>query len=460
MDQNVQLRNLPKVDELLKRGDVAAWMDRAPREVVVEAVRCALDEARERLLSGNDADADADSIVASAFSILETSERRSLRRVINATGILLHTNLGRARLAERAARGAAEMAGNYSTLEFDMNTGERGSRHDHVSDLIARVTGAQAAMVVNNNAAATLLCLAAIGAGREIVVSRGELVEIGGSFRIPEIMELGGTVLREVGTTNQTHLYDYERAIGEQTAALLKVHTSNYRIVGFVREVGIKELAPLARSNNLPLIHDLGSGLLIDLAEHGLSEPTVGRSLADGADLVLFSGDKLLGGPQAGILVGKKKWIEQMKQHPLARVVRVDKMTLAALEETFRLYLDPQEALRSIPVLAMIAASMEDLKRRAESIIAGLGSCEGARFTVEESIGRIGGGCAPMMDVPGISVAVEPLAMNALELEIRLREQELPVIARISEGRVLLDMRTISDEETRGVGEVLLALLR
>ena len=459
MTTKEQLRNLPKVDELLKRCDVAEWMQSTVREVVVEALRQAVDETRCALLGGETPETDADAIAALARRKLADSDQRNLRRVINGTGILLHTNLGRARLADSAAVQVTEVAKGYSTLEYDLKTGQRGSRHDHVSSLIAQITGAEAAMVVNNNASATLLCLMAMASDREVIVSRGELVEIGGSFRIPEIMALGGTVLREVGTTNKTHLRDYESAIGAQTGALLKVHTSNYRIIGFTQDVPVPDLAELAHRHGLPMIHDLGSGLIMDLHEYGLDEPTVRRSLAEGADVVLFSGDKLLGGPQAGILVGKKEYIERMKRHPLARVVRVDKMTLAGLEETFRLYRDPKQACRDIPVLSMITASLPELQKKADSMVAQLSDRGNVRFSVRREVGRVGGGSAPMLDLPTIAVGVEPLDRSTADLERQLRSQEPPVIARISEGHLLLDMRTISDAEIPAVIKMLLDIL-
>ncbi len=458
MSVKEQLRNLPKVDELLKRSDVESWMQYTVREVVVDALRQALDETRAQLLAGEEADCGPDALASLARHILLEADRRSLRPVINATGILLHTNLGRARLADSATDRVAETARGYSTLEYDLKTGQRGSRHDHVSGLIARITGAEAAMVVNNNAAATLLCLMALAKDKEVVVSRGELVEIGGSFRIPEIMALGGTVLREVGSTNKTHPKDYEQAINEKTGALLKVHTSNYRIIGFTEEVGVAALSEIAHLRGLPMIHDLGSGLLVDLPEYGLDEPTVGRSLAEGADVVLFSGDKLLGGPQAGILVGKRKYIEIMKSHPLARAVRVDKMTLAGLEETFRLYRDPKQACRDVPVLSMITASLTDLEKKAESMIARLSCCRNVEFSLRREVARIGGGSAPMLDLPTIAVGIKPLDRSASDLEKQLRDREYPIIARISEGHVLLDMRTTSEPEIDPVVKVLLEL--
>ena len=457
MNINEKLRTLPKVDELIKLPEMESMISDTAREVAVEMIRESIDSIRKSILNGEDVPADDASVIRSVKEKLKATDKRNLRRVINGTGILLHTNLGRAKLADRITDNVDRVVKGYSTLEYNLESGKRGSRHDHVSELIASVTGAEAAMIVNNNASATLLCLLALAHGKEVVVSRGELVEIGGSFRVPEIMETGGTTLKEIGTTNKTHLFDYEKAIGENTAALLKVHTSNYRIVGFTSDVDVKELAVLANKHNIPMIFDMGSGLLVDMQMYGVDEPTVGKALAEGADIVLFSGDKLLGGPQAGILVGKKEYIEKMKKHALARVVRVDKMTLAAIEETFRIYRDKKQALTEIPVLAMIAKSQEALKEKAKAMIEGLGEqCVHVQFSWVEEVGRIGGGSAPMLDLKTIAVAVEPSEMKVSELEILLRKQEIPIIARIANGKLLLDMRTISEDEIPMVQKVIL----
>jgi L-seryl-tRNA(Ser) seleniumtransferase len=314
-----------------------------------------------------------------------------------------------------------------------------------VNRLIARVTGAEDAIAVNNNAAATLLCLVSLAYRKEVVVSRGELVEIGGSFRVPEIMEQGGTVLKEVGTTNKTHFADYERAIGPDTAALLKVHPSNYRVIGFTEDVPAEQLTELAHSKGLPLIYDLGSGLLEDLSSYGLDEPTAQKALAAGADVILFSGDKLLGGPQAGIIAGKKEYIEKMKKHPLARVVRVDKMTLAALEQTLRIYRDPKEALKKIPVLEMVTKPASELKTTAQGFAAGLaGAGLQASVGIREDVSRVGGGSAPMLDLKTWCVWVKPQTMSVDELQERLRHWKMPIVTRISEGEVLFDLRTLT----------------
>lgn len=432
-------------------------LETTDRKTVLNAVRKALDELRKQLLSGDSPDISPDAVACRAAEILDRDDLPSLRPVINATGIILHTNLGRARLNSRAAQRAAQMACSYSTLEYDLQRGERGSRHDHCAGLIAEILGTQAAMVVNNNAAATLLCLVALSCGKEVIVSRGELVEIGGSFRVPEIMKQGGTTLREIGTTNKTHFSDYEEAICERTGALMKVHTSNYRIVGFTDAPDAAELADLAHSNGIPFIYDLGSGLLCDLSHLGIDEPTAQKALEIGADVVLFSGDKLMGGPQAGIIAGKKKYIDLMKNHQLARVVRVDKMTLAALEETMRIYRDPKRAAAQIPVLSMVTRPREELSRMAENFAAMLNSLGlDAEFSDSDSIARIGGGSAPMLDIPSSCVTIETSRFSSDELAERLRLRALPIIVRINEGRVLIDMRTVSEEE---LAEIRLALI-
>ena len=338
------LRRLPKVDEILNDPEVADQIASMPHEQAVDVVRSVLDEKRRAILSGEETSEDFvshDRVMRDVTEHIIFSCRKSLRPVVNGTGVILHTNLGRAELSKKAKQAVAEVADRYSTLEYDPEAGHRGSRHTHVEGIIRKITGAEACMVVNNNAAATMIVLAAIGAGKEMIVSRGELVEIGGAFRIPDIMEQSGATLREVGTTNKTRLKDYENAITENTGALMKVHTSNYRVIGFTEDVPVEDLADLGRKRGLPVIYDLGGGLMVDLSDRGIDEPTVEYGMKSGADVILFSGDKLLGGPQAGIIIGKKKYIDRMKKHPLARILRVDKMTLAGLEATFEQYYDP-----------------------------------------------------------------------------------------------------------------------
>ncbi len=361
------LREIPKIDELLLDEQLIFFMESTPRAVIVNAAREITERVRTEILVGNRKEApDRQEMVSDIRALVEGKKKHSLRHLVNASGVILHTNLGRANLCQEAVKGVLEVADSYSNLEYDIAKGARGSRHDHVGEIISRITGAEAAMVVNNNAAATMLCLSAMACGKEVIVSRGELVEIGGSFRIPDIMEQSGAHLKEVGTTNKTKLSDYRNAFAlELTGALMKVHTSNYRIVGFTQEASLTELAGLAAQLSLPLIYDMGSGLMVDLSRYGVDEPSVGAALRDGADVVLFSGDKLLGGPQAGILIGKKEYIDRMKRHPLARAFRVDKMTLAALEATFFEYLDTEGAKKNIPVLSMITVPEAELKARA-----------------------------------------------------------------------------------------------
>jgi len=450
MDTAEGLRNLPKVDELLKRDDVAAALEAHPRTLVLESVREAVEAARAEILGGRLRQPSADAIAADAALRLAEKAARSLRRVINATGIVLHTNLGRAPLAQAAVDAVADVSAGYSTLEYDVASGERGSRHGHVEELLTRLTGAEAAMVVNNNAAAVLLGLAGLAAGREAIVSRGQLVEIGGSFRIPDIMAQSGAAMVEVGSTNKTRVADYEKAITPATGLLLKVHTSNFRMVGFTEEASLAELVELGAHHGLPVFEDQGSGVLVDLTPFGLpGEPTIATAAATGADLVSASGDKLLGGPQAGILVGKWHVIDKLKKHPLARAVRLDKMTLAALEATLRLYLDPQRAVREVPVLRMLTASAEEMAERAGRIACGLSdACAGeADVTVVAEVSRAGGGALPMADIPTHCVALMARHVGVDELERRLRLGDPCIVARINEGRLLIDPRTLTEAE-------------
>lgn len=459
MDTKTLLRGLPKVDELLKRQDVLALVDAYGRELTLEALRDSIDLTRVGLRTGAVTEFSLPAIVGGAAAALETRARRSLRRVINATGIVVHTNLGRSPLADAAVEAVAEVARGYSTLEYDIESGERGSRHVHVEELICRLTGAEAALAVNNNASAVLLGLAALARRKEAIVSRGQLVEIGGSFRIPDIMRESGAKMVEVGTTNKTHLRDYENAITPRTGLILKVHSSNYRVVGFTEEVPAAELVALGAKHGIPVFEDQGSGVLIDLAKYGLpGEPTIGASVAAGVDLVSASGDKLLGGPQAGILAGKREVIAKLKKHPLARCVRLDKMTLAALEVTLRLYLDPSRLFAEVPTLRMLTMTADEAKRRAEGLAAAIRSGAGDLYEVETApdVSRAGGGALPMEDIPTTVVALAPKHGSATALEQRLRLGEPAVIARIKDGRLLLDPRTLREDEEV---EVVTALL-
>ncbi|WP_243123290.1 L-seryl-tRNA(Sec) selenium transferase [Thermaerobacter sp. FW80] len=448
------LRTLPAVHRLLAhpavqeaaRGAGAAW--------AAEAARRVLDEERRRRLEGAPPRA-LDQLAAATAARVAAVARPSLRRVINATGVVLHTNLGRAPLPAEAVASVAEVAGAYSTLEYDLATGGRGSRLDHVRSLLRRVTGAEDALVVNNNAAAVYLVLAVLAAGREVVVSRGQLVEIGGSFRIPEILAASGARLVEVGTTNKTRLADYEAAIGPETALLLRVHTSNYRIVGFTASVPLEDLVALGRRHGLPVVDDVGSGLLFPPpAGPGrplAGEPSVQASLAAGADLVTFSGDKLLGGPQAGIIVGRGELVARLRRHPLMRALRCDKLVLAALEATLRLYLDPAEAYRRVPVLAMLSRSPDELARIARRLAARLRRALGprARVTVAPGDSQAGGGSLPEVPWPTTLVGLTVPGVAVADLAAALRQGEPPVIGRIHDDVLWLDPRTLLPGDDR-----------
>ena len=449
-NRQLLLRGLPKIDELLLDEQLVFFMESTPRSVVVDAAREIIDELRREILSGEREDTpEKDELIAEICDRITGQKKRNLRTLINATGVVLHTNLGRSNLCRAAVESVTAVADSYSNLEYDLKKGARGLRHDHVEKIIAKITGAEAAMVVNNNAAATMLCLSAMAFGKEVITSRGELVEIGGSFRIPEIMEQSGAHLKEVGTTNKTKPSDYRNAYDpEKTGALMKVHTSNYRILGFTQEVTLKEMVDLGKEMNLPVIYDMGSGLMADLTRYGVDEPTVLDAVNDGADVVLFSGDKLLGGPQGGILIGKKEYIDRMKKHPLARAFRVDKMTLAAMEATFFEYLDMENAKKTIPVLQMITVSGEELQNKADRLIEAIKARTDA-FTLgsEPCKDQVGGGSAPTVRLNGIAVSIASETVPAERLERLFRRAETPVIVRVAHDKVLLSVRTIKEEE-------------
>ncbi len=422
----MKLRDLPSVDVLAgELGDV-------PQPLAVAAARAALERAREEIRAG----ADPGDLVERARAELAGAEQPRLRRVLNATGVILHTNLGRAPLAAAVLEQVTEVGRGYSTLEYDLSEGVRGSRQDHCAALLRRLTGAEAALVVNNNAAAVLLALAALAEGREVVVSRGELLEIGDGFRIPDVLARSGARLVEVGTTNRTRVADYERALGDETGAILRVHQSNFRLVGFTERPRLRDLARLAERRGLPLIDDLGSGALC--ASNSLllgDEPTAASAVSGGADLVCFSGDKLLGGPQAGIVVGRAELVERLRRHPLQRALRADKLTLAALEATLRLYLDPARARRELPALRMLEEPAETVRGRADRLAELIGG------SVEATVARVGGGALPLVELPSFAVAVEE------ELAAPLRAGDPPVVALVRDGRCLLDCRTLADDE-------------
>ena len=418
----MKLSDLPSVDQVLRDERLAA----EPRELALAAARAVLERARDEIGEGRDPGPIVDSVLAE----LASARRPSLRRVLNATGVLVHTNLGRAPLAGAALDRVMEVGSGYSNLEYDLERGERGSRQDHLGPLVRRLTGAEAALVVNNNAAAVLLALAALAEGREVVVSRGELIEIGDGFRIPDVLARSGARLVEVGTTNRTKAADYEHAVGPDTALLLRVHQSNFRVIGFSERPRLAELADLARRHEVPLVDDLGSGALGQVGD----ESTPAESLRAGADLVCFSGDKLLGGPQAGIVVGRADLVERLRRHPLQRALRADKLTLAALEGTLALALDP--ATRDdVPVLRMLHEPAEAVRSRAERL-AGLVDGE-----VEETVARVGGGALPLAELPSFACAVEESLADVL------RAGDPPVVALVRDGRTLLDCRTLTDAE-------------
>jgi L-seryl-tRNA(Ser) seleniumtransferase len=443
-------RDLPAVARVLEAPVAIAARERHPAGAITAAVRAVLDGARARLAAGNDTgDTAPDAIAARAVALLDADALPKLRPVINATGVVLHTNLGRAPLAEEAARAAFDAGRGYLNLELDLDAGKRGARQSAVRDGIRAVTGAEAATAVNNCAAATVIVLRALAAGREVVVSRGQLIEIGGGFRIPEIMAGSGAVLREVGTTNITRVADYERAIGPNTAALMRVHTSNYRVRGFTRAVELAELVALGKKHGLPVIDDAGSGLVFDLAPFGLpGEPSVSAGIAAGADLVMFSGDKLLGGPQAGIIAGWADLIARVEADPLMRAFRLDKMTLAALEATLRLYRDPERARREVPVLRMLTAPFAELRARAEAFTARLRGVPGvASAAVREDVAYAGGGSLPDVAVPTAVIAVAVDGLTEAEFAARLRTGTPAVVGRVQDGAFLIDLRTVFDRQ-------------
>jgi L-seryl-tRNA(Ser) seleniumtransferase len=443
---NALLRSLPSVDEL------AARLEGVPHAPAVAAARAVIAARREALAAGDAADTDLEQ---AARDWLSRAARPSLRAVVNATGVIVHTNLGRAPLAPAAAAAAAEAGRGYSNLEYDLEVGERGSRQAHVEELLRELTGAEAGLVVNNCAAAVLLAAAALSAERDLIVSRGQLVEIGGSFRVPDVVAQSGARLVEVGTTNRTRLSDYERAIGPDTGAVLRAHQSNFRTVGFVEEVEIEELCGLG----VPVIDDVGSGALAERVPELADEPSVRRSVAAGCAVTCFSGDKLLGGPQAGLMVGTRDAIERCRKHPLARALRIDKLSLGALEATLRIYRDPAGALRELPVLRMLTAGEEELAARAEFMRSALADA-GLDAQLIRAEAKVGGGALPLLELTGPVCAVDPAPLSLDELARRLRAGDPPVIGRARQGWLLLDPRTLDDAEAGAAASGVIAALR
>lgn len=454
------LRKIPKMDELLKNTYIVEKLHSTMRPIVVEALRKAVDTYRKDIIEEKINDFSEEDIIDLSLSFIQEKSENRLKRVVNATGVVIHTNLGRSILSKEAVKNVVNVALNYSNLEFDVEKGERGSRYSHVEELLKSITGAEAALAVNNNAAAILLVLDTMAKGKEAIVSRGELVEIGGSFRVPDVMSYSGTILKEIGTTNRTHLYDYEKAINENTAVLLKVHTSNFKIIGFTEEVSLEQIVSLGRQKDIPVIQDIGSGTLIDFSGYGLSyEPTVQESIKKGVDIVTFSGDKLLGGPQAGIIVGKSKYIEEIKKNQLTRALRIDKMTLAALESTLKYYLDEKKAINNIPTLNMLLSSKEEQKRKGLRLKNKLKSVsENFNFKLSEDFSMVGGGSMPSEKIETYVIKVTSSALTANEIEKGLRSNSVPVIVRVSEDAVIIDLRTLIDDDFQIISEAFVKL--
>ncbi|NPA25913.1 MAG: L-seryl-tRNA(Sec) selenium transferase [Deltaproteobacteria bacterium] len=449
------LAQLPAVDELLHEAARRGLTDLYPRSLIGDFIRARLAEIKEEIIgrqTGGEEIFPAGSFWAAVERDLAAELSPRLREVINATGVVIHTNLGRSPLPDAAVARVAAVAGGYSNLEYDLDSGRRSIRYANVEELLCRLSGAEAAMVVNNNAGAVLLALSALAAGREVVVSRGELVEIGGAFRIPEIVVQGGAILKEVGATNRTHLADYETVIGEETALLLKVHTSNYRISGFSGCPETRELVALARRHGIPVIEDLGSGNLLDLRAYGLpGEPTVGEVISNGVDLATFSGDKLLGGPQAGIIVGRRELVEKLKKHPLNRALRIDKMTLAALEATLKCFLDPRQAVAEVPTLRMLTMGTDELRKRARRlrrlIRRQTGELTGLEMRIAPEVSRAGGGALPMVALPTVALFLRFAGKSPVRLEKALRQRSVPVIVRIVDDWLVFDPRTLLEND-------------
>lgn len=453
-NQQQLLRQLPSVDSLIAKANEHSSCAKLPKSVILKAVRETLDRHRKLILTPDDNDKPAavkvEQLLKAAIELASRLQEFNLKRVVNATGVVIHTNLGRSCLAPEAIEHVATIAGRYSNLEFDLAAGRRGSRYSIVEELLCELTGAQAAMVVNNNAGAVLLCLDTLAHAKEVIISRGELVEIGGSFRIPDVMTKSGAILKEVGTTNRTHLRDYENAIGPETGLLLKVHTSNYRIEGFTSAVSLKEMVALGNRFDQPVMEDLGSGNLIDLSAHGLhAEPTVQDSVATGADVITFSGDKLLGGPQAGFIVGKKTIIDRVKQNPLTRALRIDKLTLAAMEATLQLYRDEPLAMQSIPTVRMLTMKKPEVEVRAKKLEHKLEDLGQPQMTVGlyDLPSKAGGGSLPLLELPSCCVGIQIAGISANTIERSLRKYKPSIIGRIENDIFIIDPRTIQEDE-------------
>lgn len=450
-DKQTILKRLPGVDTLLAVAGNQEIYNNVPMSVIKDAIREAVEALRQEILDGRLTTVpDTDSIMEKTKSIITIAMAPNLAPLVNVTGVVVHTNLGRSLLAENAMTQVREIATRYSNLEFDIQKGKRGLRYSIIEDLLVDISGAEAAMVVNNNAGAVLLCLDTMARGKEVIVSRGELVEIGGSFRIPDVMAKSGGILKEVGTTNRTHGRDYESAITENTGLLLKVHTSNYAIVGFTASVSLTDLVSLGKEFHLPVMEDLGSGTFVDFSSYGLQkEPTVQESVNAGIDIVTFSGDKLLGGPQAGIIVGKKNIIEKIRKNPLTRALRIDKLTLAALEATLRLYRDEGQAVTAIPTLNMLTQSISQIEKKAVILKKMLENLNhpGLHIRLEDTLSKAGGGSLPLLELPSKCLRLDIKGISANTVEEAFRLGTPPVIGRIEDNTFIMDMRTARDED-------------
>lgn len=465
MDKNILYRSIPKVDVLLEDKKIISLIEKYHRDVVVDVIREEIEKIREEIKTNNDFDfinKRINNLVESISNSVEKTYSYNIRKVINGTGTILHTNLGRSIISKKHANYLSDIVTSYSNLEYNLEDGKRGERYSHFEKLICKITGAESAMAVNNNAAAVMLVLSSIAKEKEVIVSRGELVEVGGKFRIPDVMESSNAHLVEIGTTNKTHLEDYENAINENTGALLKVHTSNFKILGFTESVSIKEICDLGKEKNIPVIEDIGSGVLVDLSKYGLEyEPTVQDSIKAGVDIVSFSGDKLLGGPQAGIIVGKKKYIDKMKKNPLTRAFRIDKFTATILEMIFKEYLNEEDAIKNIPTLSLITRDLKEIEKNANALYEKLDILKGvAIINVEDTLSQIGGGSLPMERLNSKCVSITPKNISTASLEEKLRLNENPVVGRISDNKLIIDMRTILDDEIDILSKKLINILK
>lgn len=465
MNKNMLYRSIPKVDVLLENPDIVTLIENHHRDVVVDVIREEIDKLRNFIKENDDVNLIEEKINNLIENIKISTEKvysYNIKKVINGTGTILHTNLGRAIISKKHADYLSEVVTSYSNLEYNLEEGKRGERYSHFEKLICKITGAEAAMAVNNNAAAVMLVLSSMAAEREVIVSRGELVEVGGKFRIPDVMKSSNAHLVEIGTTNKTHLEDYEDAISENTGAFLKVHTSNFKILGFTESVSIEELCKLGREKDIPVIEDIGSGVLVDLSKYGLEyEPTVQDSIKAGVDVVSFSGDKLLGGPQAGIIVGKKKYIDKMKKNPLTRAFRIDKFTATILEMIFHEYLNEEDAIKNIPVLSLITKDLKEIEKNANALFNKIENLENvADINVEDTFSQIGGGSLPAERIKSKSVTIMPKNISTQSLEAKLRAGKNPVVGRISEEKLILDMRTVLEDEIDILAQKLIDILK